>query len=67
MRVTAAAPTAGATTTSNNQVNWGGKPRASFYSANYINWYYGGGAGSRATRLDIVKDVATTWSTPCKG
>ncbi len=28
---------------SNNQVNWGGKPRASFYSANYINWYFGGG------------------------
>ena len=30
---------------SNNQVNWGAKPRVSFYSANYINWYFGGGEG----------------------
>ncbi len=30
----------------------------SFYSANYINWYYGGGEGARKTRLDIVKEVA---------
>ncbi len=44
---------------SNNQVNWNNKPRASFYSANYINWYFGGGTGSRKTRMDIVKEVAT--------
>jgi hypothetical protein len=31
-------------------VNWNGKPRAAFYSANYINWYRGGGTGSRTTR-----------------
>ena len=54
----AAAPIAGATSTSSNQVNWTNKQRISFYSANYINYFYGGGEGSRVTRLDIVKDVA---------
>ena len=42
----------------NNKVNWGNEPRFSFYSANYINYFYGGGEGARKTRLDIVKEVA---------
>ena len=51
-RVTAPSPHAGATSTTNNQVNWGGEPRFSFYSANYINWYFGDGDG-RARRASI--------------
>ena len=48
----------GASNTS-NKVNWGNEPRFSFYSANYINYFYGGGEGARKTRLDIVKEVAS--------
>jgi type IV pilus assembly protein PilY1 len=43
---------------SSSQIDWRSKPRYSLYSANYINWFYGGGTGSRKTRLEIVRDVA---------
>jgi len=47
------------TSTTGSPVNWTGEPRYNLYSANYANWYFGDDDGSRATRLEIVKKVAT--------
>lgn len=45
--------------TSSNQIAWNTKPNYAFYSANYINWYYGAaGASLPRSRLEIVRSVA---------
>ncbi len=52
---------------SSNQVSWRDRSRAAFYSANYINWYRGGGSGTIKTRLQIVKEVARSLITDLDG
>ncbi|MFT5114295.1 MAG: type IV pilus assembly protein PilY1 [Parasphingorhabdus sp.] len=47
------------TTAPSNEAFWDGKTFTILYSANYLNWYHGGGSGSFTveSRLDIVKDA----------
>jgi type IV pilus assembly protein PilY1 len=46
------------TNTAASSINWAGRPSFTFYSANYMNWWYGTEEGSRATRWEVVRDVA---------
>jgi type IV pilus assembly protein PilY1 len=39
-------------------INWAGRASFTYYSANYANWWYGTEEGSRATRWEVVRDVA---------
>lgn len=46
------------TNNAGQSINWNGRQTLSLYSANYANWWYGTDPGSRATRWEIVRDVA---------
>lgn len=40
----------------NRITNWG---NYTFYTGNYVNWYYATNNGTKQAKIDIVKDVAT--------
>ena len=46
------------TTNAGLRINWNGRQSLTLYTGNYANWYYGAGDGYRATRWEIVRDVA---------
>jgi type IV pilus assembly protein PilY1 len=48
------------TNNAGQSINWAGRPTYTYYSANYANWWYGTEEGSRATRWEVVRDVAKT-------
>jgi type IV pilus assembly protein PilY1 len=46
------------TNAAGGSINWAGRPSYTYYSVNYMNWWYGTEEGSRATRWEVVRDVA---------
>lgn len=46
------------TNNAGSSINWAGRASFTFYSANYMNWWYGTEEGSKATRWEVVRDVA---------
>src|SRR5690606_17307089 len=39
-----------------DEINWSGRDRATLYTANYLNWYYG--PTRTSTRMQVMKNVA---------
>ncbi|MEZ5459551.1 MAG: hypothetical protein R3E65_09665 [Steroidobacteraceae bacterium] len=46
------------TTNAGQSINWNGRPSFTYYTSNYANWWYGSEEGARATRWEVVRDVA---------
>ena len=44
---------------SGEELDWNSQDVHTFYSANYLNWYYGPNTGGTLSRLDTVKAVGT--------